>query len=899
VPGAAACAVCPAGSYAAAAGAVACTPCPAGTYNALPGGASLAACTPCSAGQFSQLPSQTIAAACAPCPPGTYQAGTGKSACTPCAKGTFNNNQGSSLASSCQACAAGTYSSIEGGTGIACLTCADGTFSPFRAATSVYACAACPVGSFSAGANKTACTRCPVGTFQDAQGQTACQLCQTGTYSDKFGLNASSQCTTCPGGYTTVSPGQTALSSCIKAPFSCQPGTTPPSKVPIFQQTSCVDLECPPPLAFQYGDRQSSSQCVGCAPGFFGTPGACAPCGASDICAGLGARPLWNFSKPMGIYSQVLADGAVLVRANSSAAGGAAAAPRGRALAPAPAAASPWTDCAPLTVVPQPGPPEPSTLGLVYTMLLASLLLVTLSLTLPFLTHRSWLLAWLLLMTDVLTMPFEVQEILETFLRRGHWRKLKRTTRLGAALTLLSVSGIAVLTSLLVYTYLYDNVLATIALLPYDDALFRAGGVPFMSATVPVSGDALTGLQVRLTAAGDACGVVARADAPSEAVPWSYQPPARCTPDGGVYQHAWTCDACTIPTLFDFSVSLDAGCQSMMLEVGSTTSMGNATVVSTGPQSGSADGLLTALKWTVKPLFYYSDNKISAAKTARGYALVDDDAVPTFARHNIEGGLATVKPLTATVDITVTFDLQSFIVVQTLTPKAAPQDVIAQFLGLFAIFGAAATMYTVIRKQVIERGDDDDDDRHVPGADDDAGGGGKDAKGKGGAGAAAGPADPADAGRSPGASPSGAAGGFRGGSGGGSGTRGGAPARGARGPADDGDGDPQGAAAAAAAAAAAGSRAATPSRERERERERLTPAAAPSPAAQRSARVAPEAAPADALAEARAAVARTRSFFSAAGASAIRVGGAALTYVQVPDAVKRQNVGAQGGSPPR
>ncbi|EGB12918.1 hypothetical protein AURANDRAFT_60916 [Aureococcus anophagefferens] len=123
-----ACEACAPGSFAAAPGAAACDLCPAGTFAA--GGA--AACAVCGAGSFATVPGNRVgegvvqgAERCEICPPGTESLDNGTTLCFPCTR-----EEETSVVGVCDVCKEGYYRDAAYGS---CFPCPDG--------------AACPAGS--------------------------------------------------------------------------------------------------------------------------------------------------------------------------------------------------------------------------------------------------------------------------------------------------------------------------------------------------------------------------------------------------------------------------------------------------------------------------------------------------------------------------------------------------------------------------------------------------------------------------------------------------------------------------------------------------------------------------------------------------------------------------------
>ena len=703
------CAICPVGTFSSLTGLTSCTSCPAGTYSNKTALTSELACVKCDAGTYSSLPAQTEKASCVVCPPGTFSGTSGSARCTLCPAGFYNDFQGAASFAACLPCRAGTYNKFAGQAELGCQLCDDGYSSQSLNATSIDTCLACRAGSFSVSDVKYTCRLCDPGTWQSLSGQAACKPCEKGTYSASTGLNASSQCTLCPPGFTTNSNGATSINDCVDVPFTCAPGTEKPGKVRIFQQSSCVRLLCTGSLEYENIEESLSTLCLGCPFGQYGDVLACTTCPVSAICPGLTKLPLWNFSQPAGIYSfggvtaAISGGGDALSVALSESPSATPLPLQGRRFRRAASnnanplvLETPWDFCAPLTVyVP---PVAAGVVGLTLWYMWAYILigLIFFSFFISAFASQWWVFATIGKLTDFLSIPY---------VEIG-----KRERFFGAFSSLSAFSAVLFFSGVLISSYIYENAATNVSLLPLDNVFFRSSD-PFMASAVPVSGDSVRGLQVRLTVSGDSCAILSRSDAPSPGMMWRYSP-IKCTSTGTVYQHQWSCTDCIMPPTFIFSVDLHPSCQSLLLELGTTDAFGALTVLSTGSIKGDETGYLDTVSVTAVALFTFLNDEIVATNSRRGYTLQMNTPVITrnvatksFVDVKTSSLVGALSPSSAFVSLVITFNIQQIYVVKTITAKLQSQDLIAQIFGLTSITGIVFTAFNCVRANILgERG---------------------------------------------------------------------------------------------------------------------------------------------------------------------------------------------------
>jgi Tyrosine-protein kinase ephrin type A/B receptor-like len=238
--------ICPAGSYCPA-GSRTFLYCPLGTYNPDSGVSSISQCQACAPGTYSA----DDLTECLACPVGTSSSAQTcqycniqNGFCPGCSTGTFAGVIGSA---SCQSCMPGSYTTASGGYvqagASSCTQCMPGTYQSQSGTT---ACSSCTAGSYCQSSGMANPTPCPAASFAVSVGQTSsavCVSCGIGQFA-VAGATACAACQNNPGAYTFTGAGENQNSCPLSSTPSCPAGT--------------------------YA-RQSSGECVLCAPGSFGS----------------------------------------------------------------------------------------------------------------------------------------------------------------------------------------------------------------------------------------------------------------------------------------------------------------------------------------------------------------------------------------------------------------------------------------------------------------------------------------------------------------------------------------------------------------------------------------------------------------------------------------------------
>ena len=481
-------------------------------------------------------------------------------------------------------------------------------------------------------------------------------------------------------------------------PFTCGQGTEQLGKVRIFSQSACSRLLCETPLRYANKDEATSTQCLGCPFGSYGVAGLCSICThRTGVCPGLTSRPLWNFSEPNGIFSLGGDPLSVFIAASDAdvdATSVGSASVSAAELVDLAVAESPWDFCAPLKVEVPYVPPDKVSMSLwvIWAFIFTSLLFI--SFIVSAFATRWWVFGAIRKFADFLSEPRMKLSEQERFF--------------GAFISLVAFCAVTFFSGVLVSSFAYENNLETIALLPVDITknIFHDS---FMSTKVPLSGDSVIGLQIRLTVSGDndVCAVVRRSAAPSEGMKWQYLP-TKCTVSGSVYQHQWTCVECTIPALFQFSVDLEPSCQSLILEMATTDSFGELTVVSTGNIEANEMGYVDTVSVSAVPLYTNLRDTVNGFNSRQGYTIAIEKPVVTrnaatipFLDARTSSMVSAITPASAFIGIRIVFASQKFYVAKTINAKMQIQDLIAQLFGLTSITGIVFTAFNCLRLGIV------------------------------------------------------------------------------------------------------------------------------------------------------------------------------------------------------
>ena len=603
---------------------------------------------------------------------------------SPCPLGSFCPGASPALP-----CRPGTYNPVTGRT--TCLLCASGTFQPLTGQS--FCDGFCPLGTFSvrAGAvNSSTCSPCPAGTYGLGEGSSACTPCPSGSYSTALGAISSTTCTPCPAGTSTLNDGSYSPKACITGlAFVCPVGQQPSSPATPTSAADCAPLTCAPPLLL----LPDSSGCSGCSAGTYGVPGACKACPSGFLCPGLLSLPLYNFSSTLAIGARAAA---------------AAAPARSTAAAPAPVGC-PFLQ--PLSSPADSPASSSATLGSttaaiaggsVVGVLLLGTLLATLHSRLLFFKLPKSFKPYLLLL-DLMSPGRPVT------IGAEHYLAEREKNTLGASATLLAIGALGVLAAVLATQRAESNTLSQQSLGVLREGASKAAPLPWAKASAAAAAAALpvpsSGVFLRFTASGEPgqCQPSALTTVGLSEGAWALLPSPTCI--GAFSQFTLACPTCMFSPTSAVSFLLPYSCQSLLVEAGAVDADGSLAVLSLPPGATSAPGsggvLHSGVTWALAPLLSQLNNTISPGQSRKGWQLLSQgftSAPPQqLSPSNGANGSLTVLPLSSSIAVRVTLELQPYVSTTTLTELTTVLQLLSSIVGFQGvIFSAVGLLFGLL-----------------------------------------------------------------------------------------------------------------------------------------------------------------------------------------------------------
>lgn len=506
----------------------------------------------------------------------------------------------------------------------------------------------------------------------------------------------------------------------MELPFSCPSGTqTAPGVAAPRSRAQCVPLLCPPPLrpsAWAPGEKDElalnkSLYCVGCGVGTVGAPGGCQPCRADELCPGLGAAPLWNFSTASGLGREAWT--------GVARGGGATTSPGGGYNS----RASPWAACPRLGAPPRDTAAAGAGANLIdprYALASAAagalLLLLMSAYTVVGLGEASFP-AW----ARALLKRLDRFAIGHNNPKEGEAVR-NLPTPLGGIFSLLGVVTIVMYASYISYVWWVDNALVQQSLaslseevwvrsraVPWAD--FRFPGLPSVAAGsgggAPVP--ALTFVaRLLIDGAKGACAAPLAPPFPTGLArgAWVLVDSEADCGGSGLSQLTYGCLDCELTAGSALSLLFDYSCQSALLEVAAMPAGWPlaaapqllAAVAAAAPNGGA---LLSTAVWRVEPELAlvndsYSKTRDRNSNSLRGYGVMRNALALSRPPLSASGGFLSLQPNAAAVNFTFALPLSTTyvsIVVTERTPLTQLLSNILGLLGLMGAFGAAFSLF--------------------------------------------------------------------------------------------------------------------------------------------------------------------------------------------------------------
>jgi hypothetical protein len=732
------CVVCPQGSYGGGGTISTCVPCPSGSFGIenllLPPISSSIACKQCPAGSYSS----SGALECTFCPVGFYSESTGSILCKSCPSGSYGVMPGSSNKTlACIQCPVGTFNELTGQTRISCTSCPTGTASNSTGASSKNTCKSCEPGTYSLSGDSS-CTPCLPGFYSDTSNSGQCTPCPRNTYNELSGASSLSQCILCPSGTFTAVSGTSSSSDCVAGAYSCPRGTQ--SKTSVAKSLSdCIELVCPFPLqpstveGIVVASASFGSKCIGCAQGTFGSPSSrCSLCMTGEVCPGFMGVPLPNSSSMIALSklfpstwacsSDFQGDPVAKVSASSM-----------QSLAP---------DAVTL---------DSGSLAVVFTGIGIVLLTFTL---LAFQSLSGWIRFWSQKRRPGVLDPTSkensiegerksisntirmVLESVDAFSLAHHLESgefvVKTPTALGGSFTIAGLTTLTVLSVILALRRQSDNVLTQQSIAVLDASSLEASKAQPWSQHASLSARQASSsssvatqdenqarlFRIRALVSGDSdasCGTLLTSSWAQEGLETgsivyhsslSNQPclagirQHSASPRGqaSIFQHTWTCSDCLFSSQTEFTFSLPYGCQSILLEVGSSTADEKVSIISINSDGGSlTGGLMSVLEWKVLPLLDVLNDirPQSIRNSRRGYTLIDGGATVSRSVGEKSGNqsYSLFSPSGSSVTVKIALILQPYFSRTILSEKTSMLQLFTNIVGLAGIFSVFGILF--------------------------------------------------------------------------------------------------------------------------------------------------------------------------------------------------------------
>ena len=284
----------------------------------------------------------------------------------------------------------------------------------------------------------------------------------------------------------------------------------------------------------------------------------------------------------------------------------------------------------------------------------------------------------------------------------------RERSSLGASVTLVAIGALAVLAAVLATQRAESNTLSqqslgvleggTAAAAPWPWALASAAAAAAAALPAPPSG-----VFLRFTASGEPgqCLPSALTTVGLSAGAWALLPSPACSGAGAgtLSQFTLACPACMFTPTSALSFSLPFSCQSLLAEAGAVDADGRLAVLSLPPGATSAPGsggaLHSGVTWALAPLLSQLNNTVSPEQSRKGWKLLSQGSTSAPPQQllpsNGANGSLTVLPLSSSVAVRITLQLQPYVAATTLTELTTVLQLISSIAGfqgtIFTIAG--------------------------------------------------------------------------------------------------------------------------------------------------------------------------------------------------------------------
>lgn len=289
---------------------------------------------------------------------------------------------------------------------------------------------------------------------------------------------------------------------------------------------------------------------------------------------------------------------------------------------------------------------------------------------------------------------FDAFGLIGSDVTEGH-SPLQQSRPLGGAMSLLSTIAMATLTSALVLSFEFDNVLDQQAIVLLSDAR-RAQAL----ALPEFRGAQGQGVQVRVTAAGDAGACAAPLAWSATDSGWTFKSTPSCGGSGGASpsQLDFSCASCALSPTSTLDVSLHYSCQTLSVEAAAVSASGDviAFALPVAETTASAGAHVSSVSWTLEPLLAIVNSSIKDTPSTRGFTLAEIDYAVVKQPLTAEGAGLAVAPNAATVALHIALPLSSFTVILTLAQRMSLLDLVNSLTSLLGIFAFAALLLRAV-----------------------------------------------------------------------------------------------------------------------------------------------------------------------------------------------------------
>ena len=289
--------------------------------------------------------------------------------------------------------------------------------------------------------------------------------------------------------------------------------------------------------------------------------------------------------------------------------------------------------------------------------------------------------------TGALLASFDSFGLIGSDVKEGH-SPVQQSRPLGGAFSLLSTIIMATLTTALVLSFEYDNVIDQQAIVLLSDE-HRAQALSLPEFKGPKG----QGVQVRVTASGNLGACMAPLSWSATESGWTFRSTPVCG-SGSSSQLDFSCASCSFTPTSALDVMLHYSCQTLSIEAAAVGASGDviAFALPLAETTASAGALVSSVSWSLEPLLAIVNSTIKDTLSTRGFTLAVIDYTVVKQMPAVEGTGLAVAPKAATVSLHITLPLSSFTVILSLAQRMSLLDLVSSLTSLLGIFAFAALL---------------------------------------------------------------------------------------------------------------------------------------------------------------------------------------------------------------